>query len=94
MPTKLFPPLLSDLSAKGFVVEIAKGIRKEASFQPGRSIEEITVKEVLDAYERGEDTGFSSPQSDESAEKLSLYIKTLYEAMEKSLGNVKLKEIS
>jgi len=75
-------------------VEIAKGIRKEASFQPGRSIEEITVKEVLDAYERGEDAGFSSPQCDESAEKLSLYIKTLYEAMEKSLGNVKLKEIS
>ena len=32
-------------------------------------------------------------QSDESAEKLSLYIKTLYEAMEKSPGNVKLKDI-
>ena len=28
-----------------------------------------------------------------SAEKLSLYIKTLYEAMEKSPGNVKLKDI-
>ena len=93
IPVSFVREILSGLSAKGLVVEIAKGIRKEASFQPGRTIEEITVKEVLDAYERGEDTGFASAQSDESAEKLSLYIKTLYEDMEKSPGNVKLKEI-
>jgi membrane protein len=93
IPVSFVREILSELSAKGLVVEIAKGIRKETSFQPGRTIEEITVKEVLDAYERGEDTGFTSTQSDESAEKLSLYIKTLYEAMEKSPGNVKLKDI-
>jgi hypothetical protein len=50
------------------------------------------VKEVLDACETGEDAGSTSKQSDENAEKLSLYIKTLYEAMEKSPGNVKLEE--
>ena len=93
IPVSFVREILFELSAKGLVVEIAKGIRKEASFQPGRSIEEITVKEVLDAYERGEDPGFALAQSDESAEKLSLYIKTLYEAMEKSPGNVKLKDI-
>jgi membrane protein len=93
IPVSFVREILSDLSAKGLVVEIVKGIRKEASFQPGRSIEEITVKEVLDAYEKGEDPGFALTQSDENAEKLSLYIKTLYEAMEKSPGNVKLKEI-
>jgi DNA-binding IscR family transcriptional regulator len=93
IPVSFVREILSDLSSKGLVVEIVKGIRKEASFQPGRAIEEITVKEVLDAYERGEDTGFASKQSDESAEKLSLYIKTLYEAMEKSPGNVKLKDV-
>jgi membrane protein len=93
IPVSFVRQMLSDLSAKGLVVEIAKGTRKEASFQPGRSIEEITVKEVLDAYERGEDTGFTSVQSDESAEKLALYIKTLYEAMDRSPGNVKLKDV-
>jgi membrane protein len=93
IPVSFVREILSDLSSKGLVVEIVKGIRKEASFQPGRAIEEITVKEVLDAFERGEDTGFASKQSDESAEKLSLYIKTLYEAMEKSPGNVKLKDV-
>ncbi len=93
IPVSFVREILSDLSAKGLVVEIAKGIRKEASFQPGRTIEEITVKEVLDACERGEDAGSTSTQSDENAEKLSLYIKTLYEAMEKSPGNVKLKDI-
>jgi membrane protein len=93
IPVSFVREMLSDLSAKGLVVEIAKGTRKEASFQPGRSIEEITVKEVLDAYDKGEDAGFTSVQSDESAEKLSLYIKTLYEAMDRSPGNVKLKDV-
>jgi membrane protein len=93
IPVSFVREILSDLSSKGLVVEIAKGIRKEASFQPGRTIEEITVKEVLDAYERGEDIGTVSKEPDESAEKLSLYIKTLYEAMEKSPGNVKLKDV-
>ena len=65
IPVSFVREILSELSAKGLVVEIAKGIRKEASFQPGRSIEDITIKEVLDAYERGEDTGFASVQSDE-----------------------------
>ena len=68
-------------------------MRKEASFQPGRTIEEITVKEVLDACEGWQDAGSISTQSDENAEKLALYIKTLHEAMEKSPENVKLKDI-
>jgi membrane protein len=93
IPVSFVREILSELSAKGLVVEIAKGTRKETSFQPGRTIEEITIKEVLDAYERGEDAGLISMQSDESAEKLSLYIKTLYEAMEKSPGNVKVKDV-
>ena len=93
IPVSFVREILSDLTAKDLVVEIAKGIRKEASFQPGRTIEEITVKEVRDACERGEDAGTTSTQSDENAEKFSLYIKTLYEAMEKSPGNVKLKNI-
>jgi membrane protein len=93
IPVSFVREILSELSAKDLVVEIARGLEKEASFQPGRTIEDITVKEVLDAYERGEDTGLVSMQSDESAEKLSLHIKTLYEAMEKSPGNVRLKDI-
>jgi membrane protein len=93
IPVSFVKEIIYELSAKGLVVEIAKGIRKEASFQPGRSIEGITVKAVLDAYEKGDDTGLASVQSDENAEKLSLYIKTLYEAMDQSPGNVKLKDV-
>jgi DNA-binding IscR family transcriptional regulator len=51
IPVSFFRERLSDLGAKGLVVKIAKGMRKEASFQPDRIIEEITVKEVLDACE-------------------------------------------
>jgi membrane protein len=93
IPVSFVREILSELNMKGLVVEIAKGIRKEASFQPGRSVEEITVKAVLDACERGEDSGMISTYSDEGAEKLSFYIKTLDDAMEKSSGNAKLKDI-
>ena len=51
IPVSFVREILSDLGAKGLVVKIAKAMRKEASFQSGRTIEEITVKEVLDACE-------------------------------------------
>jgi hypothetical protein len=86
--------ILSELTATGLVVEIAKGIRRDLSFQPGRDIEDITIKKVLDAYEKRGDTdvALTLTQSDE-AEKLSLYMRMISEAIEQSPGNVKLKDI-
>lgn len=93
IPASFVQEILSGLIVKGLIVEIAKGIRKDASFQPGRTIEKITVKEVLDVYEMGEDPELPRIEHDENAEKLSLYLKMISDTAEKSPGNVKLEEI-
>jgi hypothetical protein len=85
--------ILYDLIEVGIVVEITKGIRKEASFQPGRAIEDITIKKVLDAYEKGEELKPVPIQEDSEADKISHYLRLISETTETSPGNVKLKEI-
>jgi len=52
IPVRLVGQLLHELSDVGLVVETAKGIKSEVAFQPGRSIENITVKFALDEYEK------------------------------------------
>jgi hypothetical protein len=80
------------LSDVGLVVETAKGIKGEVAFQPGRTIENITVKFALDEYEKYGTTKIPDHQSDE-AEKISRYFKDISETIEKSSANVRLKEI-
>jgi membrane protein len=91
IPVHLVRQLLNELADIGFVVETSGGIENEIAFQPGRTTEDMTVKFALDAYEqRGENA--PSPPSEE-AEKISRYLKDISEAIEKSDGNVKLKDI-
>jgi len=91
IPVHLVRRLLNELADIGLVVETSGGIENEIAFQPGRAIEDMTVKFALDAYEqRGENA--PSPLSEE-AEKISRYLEDISEAIEKSPGNVKLKDI-
>ncbi len=92
IPVRLVRQLLDELSDVGLVVETAKGIKGEVAFQPGRTIENITVKLVLDEYEKYGITKIPRDPSDE-AEKLNKYLKDISEAIDKSPGNVRLKEI-
>jgi membrane protein len=92
IPVRLVQQFLHELSDVGLVVETAKGIKGEVAFQPGRTIENITVKFVLDKYEKYGITKIPDDRSDE-AEKISKYIQDISEAIEKSSGNVRLKEI-
>ena len=92
MPVRLVRQLLHELSDVGLVVETAKGIKSEAAFQPGRTIENITVKFALDEYEKYGTTKIPDYQSDE-VEKILSSLKDISEAIEKSSGNVRLKEI-
>lgn len=93
IPLSLVREILYDLMEVGIVVEVTKGIRRGASFQPGRSIEDITIKKVLDAYEKGEELKPVPIQEGSEAEKICHYLKLISETMETSPGNVKLKEI-
>jgi membrane protein len=92
IPVRLVQQFLHELSDVGLVVETAKGVKSEVAFQPGRTIENITVKFALDEYEKYGITKIPDYQSDE-AEKISKYLKDISETIEKSPANVRLKEI-
>jgi membrane protein len=92
IPVRLVRQILHELCEVGLVIETSKGIKGEVAFQPGRAIEDMTVKFVLDEYEKYGMTKIPDYQSEE-AERISKYLKDISETIEKSSGNVKLKEI-
>ncbi len=92
IPIRLVRQLLLELSEVGLVVETAKGMKGEVGFQPGRTIENITVKFALDEYEKYGNTKIPDYESEE-VEKLYKYLKDISETVEKSSANVRLKEI-
>lgn len=92
IPVSLVKQILFELTGSGIVVEVTKGIRKEASFQPGKPTENLTIKQVLDTYEK---TGFSDVKAPlfQTNDELVNSLKLLSEAIEKSPGNTILKNI-
>ncbi|MBM4309227.1 MAG: YihY family inner membrane protein, partial [Deltaproteobacteria bacterium] len=92
IPVPLVRQLLQELMEVGLVVETVGTAKHEVTFQPGRTIEHLRVKEVLDAYEHRGLTYDAVFQSD-PAEKLSESMKNLSEAGEKAPGNVVIKGI-
>ena len=92
IPIRLVRQLLYELIDIGLVVETSSGMKSVATFQPGRTIEDITVKYALDSYEQRGNPYVPSPSSEEAA-KISQYLKDIGNTVEQSSGNVKLKEI-
>jgi membrane protein len=92
IPVRLVQQLLHELSDVGLVVETVKGTKSEVAFQPGRTIENITVKFALDEYEKYGITKIPDDPSEE-AEKISKYLRDISETIEKLPANVRLKEI-
>ena len=92
IPVRLVRQLLFELSGVGLVIETSKGKEQEVTFQPAKTIENITVKNTLDAIERYGDAFLPAAQSTEG-EKLSDHLRNIGEAIEKAPGNVVLKEV-
>jgi membrane protein len=92
IPVRLVQQLIDELINTGLVTETTSRTRNEVGFQPGRSIEEITVKHALEEYEKNGLIQIPDFQSEE-AERISRYLKDISDAIEKSPGNVPLKEI-
>jgi membrane protein len=92
IPVRLARQLLFELSGVGLVIETSKGKEHEVTFQPAKTIENITVKHTLDAIERYGDAFLPAAQSTEG-EKLSDHLRNIAEAIEKASGNVVLKEV-
>jgi membrane protein len=92
IPVRLVRQILHELNEVGLVVETVKGIKSETAFQPGRTIEDITVKYALDLYE-GHGTSHMPSVPEGKKEKLSSLMDDLSQALEKSPANVRFKEI-
>ncbi len=92
IPARLVRQFLLELIEVGLVVEATTGGKSGVVFQPGRTIEHITVKFALDEYEKYGVTKIPDDQSGEAG-KISRYLKDISEAVEKSPANVHLKEI-
>ena len=92
IPVRFVWQLLQELIDVGLVVETTSETKNQVTFQPGRTIENLTVKEVLDAYERHGITYDTVPQSDQE-ENISNYLRNISEVVEKAPGNVLIKNI-
>ncbi|MBS3917790.1 MAG: YihY family inner membrane protein [Deltaproteobacteria bacterium] len=92
IPVRFVRQLLEELIDVGLVVETTSGTKHQVTFQPGRTIENLTVKEVLDAYERRGIPYDTVSQSDKE-ENISNYLKNISEVVEKAPGNVLIKKI-
>lgn len=92
IPEPLVREILVQIVDVDLASEITKGARKESLFQPARSVNEMTIKNVLDAYEKsGED--ILAPADEEETDGLARSLRVFSEAMENSPANVKLKDI-
>ncbi len=92
IPVRFVRQLLQELIDVGLVVETTGDAKHQVAYQPARTIENLTVKEVLDAYERRGipyDTFFQSDRE----ESISNYLQNISEVVEKSPGNVLIKKI-
>jgi membrane protein len=92
IPVRLVRKLLNELTDTGLITENTTGQKDEIAFQPGRTIDHITVKHALDLVEEC-GSGHLPLRQPEEAQRLSNYLKEISEAIEKSPGNVPLKEI-
>jgi membrane protein len=91
IPFRLVQQLLNELADIGLVAETPSGTKNQVAFQPARTIEGITLKDTLDAYDQH---GAAAPYpSSEEAEKVSRYLKEISGTIEKSTANIKLKDL-
>ena len=92
IPVRLVESLLQEISEVGLVVETSKGETSEVAFQPGRTIENMTLKVVLHEYEKYGVTEIPDYRSDD-AEKIDRHLREIWETIENSPGNVRVKDI-
>ena len=92
IPLRLTRQILSEMAEAGLVAEITRGKTNEAAFQPGRSIENLTILRVLRAYE-GRGDHLLPPGQSGDAQPVSLALREMERAMDGSPSNVRVKEI-
>jgi len=89
LPLGLVEELLGDLIDAGLASAVERNGSSSALFQPAQSVEETTLKRVLDRYERKAEAG----EGQDRTGKIAAHLEEMALAAEKSPGNVKVKEL-
>ena len=92
IPILLVRDILADLTAARLVAQVVGGFRGNPAFQPARSLEMITITDILDAYDR---KGKALPPSGGSPEavQIAACLGEISGDMQRSKGNVSLKTL-
>jgi membrane protein len=93
IPVRLVRSLLHELIGAGLVTETVAEKGHDIAFQPARTVENITVKVALDAYEQHGAESASLTVSSAEEEGILTHLRRLSELLDKSPDNVALKEI-
>jgi len=92
IPARLVRRLLRELSEAGLAAETAGSLSGEVAFQPGMTIENITIQFAIDTYET-HGTARPPVRDFESEDNISRYLKEISQAVEKLPANVRLKDL-
>jgi membrane protein len=92
IPVRLVRSLLHELMGAGLVTETVTEKGHEVAFQPARTIENITVKHALDAYEQHGTPSLPLTASEEE-DRIQTHLRRISDLIEKAPDNVALKEI-
>lgn len=91
IPKRLVLLLLHDLMATGLVVETAKEVKHEPTYQPGKTIEGLRIQEVIGAYERVGTEPLSRKMTD--GDKVNASLRDFEKATGGTAENVAIKDI-
>ena len=91
-PIRLVNLILCELIKSGLVSETTENATNSVAYQPGRSTQTLTIKAVIDTMEKSGISDIPIAQS-KDMEKISGYLETLSEVVEKSPANMLLKDI-
>jgi membrane protein len=92
IPVRLVRQILYELTEAGILIEVKNENDKEAAYQPGRDVEILTVKYVVDALEKRGNISIPVVESSE-LNRLRDCLSSFSETVEKSPANALLKNI-
>jgi membrane protein len=92
IPARLVRRILDDLAVAGLVTETTKTVNHEATYQPARALEGITIQTVINDYEQA-GTLLVHEGNTEDRNKIRQYLKEISQTVRSLPANIRLKDI-
>lgn len=92
IPVRLVRQILEDLAMADLAVETTKTVNHEATYQPARTIEDITIQTVLKAYEQAGTLNVVTAHSEEY-DKIAQYVDEITAQMNSLPANIRIRDI-